>query len=247
MPLAFIHCKKPGVTVVKEHDHIFTTEVTPPTCTEKGYTTYTCECGHIEKKDYVDALGHDFSGEWQKDADGHWKECSCGEKSEFAAHIPGDEATKDSPQVCTVCGYVLATYEEHIHNWGEWETVTAATCYKAGEQKRTCPICGETETEEIPKRTHLMTSTVITQPTCEKDGTRYWWCTHDGCGHTATSVIAKTGHKYTHHYSAWMPFNNSQCVRTAYCSCGAWTNEFKSHSYNEGRVCNDCGHGYVPT
>lgn len=34
---------------------------TNPTCTEKGYTTYKCaNCSFTEKRDYVNALGHDF-------------------------------------------------------------------------------------------------------------------------------------------------------------------------------------------
>ncbi|MBP5661772.1 MAG: hypothetical protein J6X30_01285, partial [Clostridia bacterium] len=37
-------------------------EVTAPTCTEQGYTTYVCQNDqtHIYKSDYTDALGHDY-------------------------------------------------------------------------------------------------------------------------------------------------------------------------------------------
>ena len=46
-----------ATVVVREHK--YATEVTPPTCTEKGYTTYTCaDCGHSKVDDYVNALGH---------------------------------------------------------------------------------------------------------------------------------------------------------------------------------------------
>ncbi len=41
-----------------EHDYI--SAVTPPTCTEQGYTTYTCECGDTYVADEVDALGHKY-------------------------------------------------------------------------------------------------------------------------------------------------------------------------------------------
>ena len=40
--------------------HNYKSVVTPPTCTEKGYTTYTCSCGDVYKDSYVDALGHDY-------------------------------------------------------------------------------------------------------------------------------------------------------------------------------------------
>ena len=39
--------------------HSFASATVLPTCTAKGYTTYTCSvCGAVEKKDYVDPLGH---------------------------------------------------------------------------------------------------------------------------------------------------------------------------------------------
>ncbi len=42
------------------HEHSYTTSVTAPTCTEQGYTTYTCSCGDSYVDDYVDVLDHDF-------------------------------------------------------------------------------------------------------------------------------------------------------------------------------------------
>ena len=44
------------------HEHSYTAVVTEPTCTEGGYTTYTCECGDSYVDDYTDALGHDWKG-----------------------------------------------------------------------------------------------------------------------------------------------------------------------------------------
>ena len=40
------------------HEHSYTAVVTPPTCTEKDYTTHTCSCGDSYVDTYVDALGH---------------------------------------------------------------------------------------------------------------------------------------------------------------------------------------------
>lgn len=42
----------------EEHTHSYTDVVTEPTCTEQGFTTYTCECGYFYVDTYVDALGH---------------------------------------------------------------------------------------------------------------------------------------------------------------------------------------------
>lgn len=47
-----------------ECQHTYTSVITPPTCTEKGFTTYTCsKCEHSYIDSYVDALGHSY-GEW---------------------------------------------------------------------------------------------------------------------------------------------------------------------------------------
>ena len=51
-----------------------------PTCTEQGYTTYTCECGDSYVSDYVQPVGHTF-GDWHDVALGvEERSCeTCGE------------------------------------------------------------------------------------------------------------------------------------------------------------------------
>ena len=57
-------CSTPGgvrITVEEPaHTHSYEAAVTVPTCTEGGYTTYTCECGDSYVADETEALGHDF-------------------------------------------------------------------------------------------------------------------------------------------------------------------------------------------
>ena len=82
---------------------------------------------------------HSYGSDWKSDADKHWHECSCGDKSEEAAHTAGDwitdtaaTATTDGTKhkECTVCGYVMETATipatgggEHTHSYGsEWKT-----------------------------------------------------------------------------------------------------------------------------
>lgn len=50
-----------GTESVHEHDYV--TVEADPTCTEQGYTTYTCACGDSYMDDYVEATGHEF-GDW---------------------------------------------------------------------------------------------------------------------------------------------------------------------------------------
>ena len=56
---------------IPANGHTYVTEVTPPTCTEKGYTTYTCTvCSAATKKDFVDTLPH-----LDDDGDGYCDTC----------------------------------------------------------------------------------------------------------------------------------------------------------------------------
>jgi len=44
------------------HSHLYTSNVTEPTCAEQGYTTYVCECGDSYVTDFVAATGHSYEG-----------------------------------------------------------------------------------------------------------------------------------------------------------------------------------------
>ncbi len=83
------------------------TETTPQKCTECDYII-TPALGHT----------HSYSTDWKTDTDKHWHECSCGDKSEEAAHTAGDwiidtpaTTTTDGTKhkECTVCHRVLET------------------------------------------------------------------------------------------------------------------------------------------
>ncbi len=55
--VCFVGCKDKA----PEHAHSHVQVVTQPTCTEQGYTTYTCACGDTYKDDYINATGHEFT------------------------------------------------------------------------------------------------------------------------------------------------------------------------------------------
>ena len=56
-------CKQPYGGLAS-HVHNHNASVTEPTCTEAGYTTYTCACGDVYTADEVAATGHTY-GEWE--------------------------------------------------------------------------------------------------------------------------------------------------------------------------------------
>lgn len=92
-------CTKCGAVIVNALGHDYQEEVTAPTCTEMGYTTYTCSsCGDTYKGDYTDAAGHK-PGDWIIDQE------------------PTTDSEGSKHKECTVCGETLETEEiEKIYN-----------------------------------------------------------------------------------------------------------------------------------
>ncbi len=71
-----VKCSECGEIITAQQEipalgHDYNSVVVSPTCTEQGYTTYTCECGDNYVDDYVDTTGHA-----DNDGDGYCDECS---------------------------------------------------------------------------------------------------------------------------------------------------------------------------
>lgn len=78
--------------------------------TPNVYTFYyglggqTAECTVV----VTEAHEHNYATTWSKDASGHWHECECGDKKDFASHTSSGTATVEKAEVCTICGYEIA-------------------------------------------------------------------------------------------------------------------------------------------
>ena len=109
-------CTRCGAVIENALGHDYENVVTEPTCTEMGYTTYTCtRCGDTYKGDYTNAAGHQ-PGDWIIDkeptTDGEGsqhKECTvCGEKlEEETIEKIYNQATTDSKGKAVVGGYLV--------------------------------------------------------------------------------------------------------------------------------------------
>ena len=84
-------------------------------CTEEGSKTGVCEVCKKEVTEKIDAKGHSYSEIWSKDASGHWHECICGKREDFAEHAYGVWKVQQEPietqagrneRTCKDCGYV---------------------------------------------------------------------------------------------------------------------------------------------
>ena len=129
-----------------------------PTCTATGLTEGKhCEaCGEtLVEQEVVDALGHKFTGELFKDADGHWHVCQngCG-TTDKEAHS-GGAATCDKQAVCSTCGAEYGNYRTHNFS-GELQKDTEGHWYVC--QYNDCGVDG-------PKTAHSY-NTVVTAPQC---------------------------------------------------------------------------------
>ena len=140
---------------------------------------------------------HTYGTEWKSDAYKHWHECSCGAKSEEAAHTASDwitdtaaTATTDGTKhkECTVCGYTMATETipatgggEHTHSYGsEWKN-------DADNHWHECS-CGD----KADKAAHDFKWVVDKEATATKKGSKHEEC--KVCGYQRPAVeIPATG------------------------------------------------------
>ena len=175
------------------------TTVVAPTCTEQGYTVYTCTaCGDEVKADFVPATGHSY---------------------EASVVAPTCEKDGYTNHVCSVCGdsyrdnYVDAAGHQYT------DTVTAPTCTASGYTTHTCSVCGHSYVDSVvPATGHTYTESV-TAPTCTNAGYTTHLCSV--CGHSyVDSIVPATGHDYVWQITR-VPTCTAEGVKTFTCShCG---------------------------
>ncbi|MBE6143484.1 MAG: starch-binding protein, partial [Erysipelotrichaceae bacterium] len=133
--------------------------VTGPTCTEEGYTTYTCACGHSYIDNKVDELGHiggtatciklaectrcgeeygvyadhTWGTEYTHDTEGHWTTCTvvgCNATSTKEAHETTYEYNETTHWEECGCGYKTIA---EAHETGKEATFAAAATCECGK------------------------------------------------------------------------------------------------------------------
>ena len=144
-------------------------------CPTLGYDRYLCtECGKIEKRDYVDSLGHAWQGIVIRDA-------TC-------------ETDGKLLELCSRCGQMKQTATPKGEHSYEVYTV-AATCTSPGYTVRECSVCGDRHIEDItPAIPHDYKAHVI-EATCDAEGKTIHRC--DGCGSSfVTDYTEALGHSW---------------------------------------------------
>lgn len=140
-------------------DAAVTTAVTQPTCTERGYTTYTAKVAAEASPDGTQHEGTNYA--LFREPAGHvWTAATCTEpKTCSVCHMSeGKPLGHDFPEqydhdsdkhwrACSRCGVHT---DEGPHTWDEGVVTTEPTYTSEGVITYTCTTCGVTETETIP-------------------------------------------------------------------------------------------------
>ena len=158
----------------KEH-HFTLLDKVQAGCTTLGYDRYLCtDCGKIEKRDYVNSLGHAWQSIVIRDA-------TC-------------ETDDKLLELCFRCGEMKQTATPKGEHKYKTHTV-AATCITPGYTVRECSVCGDRHIEDITSvLPHNYESHVIAA-TCENGGKTIHRC--DGCGSSfVTDYTDALGHSW---------------------------------------------------
>ena len=226
-------CDRCDATEGKALGHGYTTKVTAPTCTNAGYTTYTCDaCGDTYVADEVKALGHNYN---------------------VVVTAPTCTDSGYTTYTCATCGYTYVADEVEALGHSYDAVVTAPTCTDGGYTTYTC-ICKDTYTDdETDALGHSFTNYVSDgNATCLEDGTKTAKC--DRCD--VTDTIADEGSALKHSFTNYVSNKDATCTvdgtKTAKCDrCvvtdtiadegSALKHSFKNYESNKDATCLEDG------
>lgn len=120
------------------HTHKYVDTIIPPTCTEKGYTLHSCNCGYEYKDNFVNPK-HDYV---------------LIEYTDPTCETDGKELYK-----CIHCGNEKTEIvKAKGHKFGKWVEQEKPLCEKDGYEVRQCFACGKIETNSISRTGHKFTA-----------------------------------------------------------------------------------------
>ncbi len=178
-------------------DHDYVASVTEPTCTEQGYTTYTCSRGDASyKDDLVPALDHNFV-EYKSNND-----ATCTEDGTMTSKCTRCDATDTVTEEDSKLGHTFTNYVSNNN----------AACETNCTETAKCDRCDETDTREIEGTAlgHSFTTYVSDNNAgCFEDGTKTAKC--DRC--EATDTVTDEGTAIGHHtFENYEKDGNATCI-----------------------------------
>ena len=133
--------------------------------------------------------------------------------------------------ICSVCWFASCSPNEeqpHVHEYGEWQTISESTCNQSGLMKRSCS-CGEEEEKSIPfTNEHDYQLTLEVPSDCENDGKNGYTCLV--CGNYYEEIVSKTGHTYSETYS----YDDEGHYKIATCEHDDLKKDYEEHLKKKG-------------
>jgi len=226
-------------------------------------------CGNVETKNhnwrnacdtkcddcgYTRTITHKYSTTYSTNAESHYFACTvCGSKKDVQIHTPGEPATEEHAQNCTVCGYEIAPKLDHVHKiqgeqlkdeTGHW--FDCATCEEKAEFAEhsyefecstTCSVCGyrrETQHTLAPEEELKWDSDENSHwHTCTVCGEAVDTAEHTSDQHPVTPSCSVCGHslQHVHAYSdKWTCDGENHWHE---CACGD-KKDVTAHTLGEG-------------
>ncbi len=202
----YVTCKNCDYSTYEELSatgHDYNSAVTAPTCTDKGYTTYTCHCGDSYIDNYVNALGH-TEGKVVVE-NNLLPDCT-------------NEGCYDNVIYCTVCKEELSRETIVVDALGHTEVIDTAVA-------PTCTTTGLTE----GKHCSVCNTVLVAQQVVNSLGHDYGgWTSNDNNTHVKT-CNNNSSHKIIEECSGGM----ATCTEKAVCEiCGEKYGELLEHEYS---------------
>ena len=173
----------------EEHVHSYAEEITEPSCTEDGYTTYTCaECGESYQDNFVPAVGHSWVDGYCEncgEADPDWVEPTEPEWTEpEEPTVPETEPPTEPTVPETEPPETTEPECAHIYDADEW-------VYDGDYHWHECE-CGQVF--EHASHNFVDALTMVTPPTCTEEGYTTYCC--EDCGFCYTDNRTEPAHSW---------------------------------------------------
>lgn len=191
------------------------------TCQKDGTKTAVCTNEGCTAEDTVTDEGSIRSHKYTEYMT--YIEATCVEDGKLIAYCDYDCGEKDIK-------VDEGSHESGAHSWGDYEHDTDATCTQSGTKKRTCELCGVSETaedENAPKLGHSYTKyKVKTEATCTTKLVEEAEC-DNGCGTTTTRTGSALGHRFTDYKTTTAATCTTNAKERAECDNGCGTTDIR--------------------
>ena len=219
-----------------------TSNTVEPTCTESGYTEYTCDCGYSYISDYISAKGHTYKDTVYAPTctePGYTEHtcsvCSYSFSSEQTAPLRHKISSVEYPPSCTEQGYTeyicyvcdysyISDYKQstgHVFS----ENTVLPSCLEQGYSEFTCQNCEYTyKTNFTPPTGHKYEKEVLSEVRCTESGEEKFTC---ACGDTYSVITSPSGHDFSRKVTmptlSDMGYSDFTCKNCEYIYRGEYT------------------------